>query len=244
MDAKKPNKLTKQQAKEYDELLSDIRRPKGRDYTNVSVTGRRRRGKSTLLALLVKRIHAKFNAAGRQRKILIVDLAPAKAFEDFQSFAAIKDLKRALALPIGHEDKWTDGIRKIKPHLGDMKEFVEVLVAYFRNGAIVWDEANQFLERNGGLPDWQLPIFSANGNMAIDNFICTHRLMDIPKAIRTHIESFIIFAVDDPFTSAKDLAAAAFPGPHQEFFDTIQRAKNSLFNEDSRIKHYEVFNVN
>jgi hypothetical protein len=237
-------KLTKEEQKRYEALLEPLKRPKGRDYTNVAIVGRRRRGKSTLQRILADSIHGQFKAANRERKILIVDLAPAGSFTDLPTFKTIRDLKKALIAPVGSAQRWTDGIWKIQPKLDEIKELTELLIKYFRNGLIFWDEANKFLERNGGLPDWQLPLFSTNGNLGIDNFICVHRLMDIPKSIRTHIERFIVFAVDDPFTKGKDLAANAFPGPHDEFFELIDRVRKESLNEDSKVKYYEIFYVN
>ena len=237
--------VTKKEIAEIKKLSNGLVRPIGRDYANVAIVGKRRRGKSTLARVHVERIYKGFQEAGRNRKILIVDQAPATAFKDIPAFVSVADLERNLRMRQDDGRKWLDGIRKMNQlPLTDFKQLFTVLTKYFRNGVIVWDEANQYLETQGSLPDWQMPLFTTNGNLAVDNYIMLHRLFDIPKSLRGHFDHYCSFATEDAITSPKDLAKNGFPGPHDKLFELITRVRDVVMAEESPIKYHEWFITN
>lgn len=237
--------ITKQERAEIKKLSNGLIRPLGRDYANTAIVGKRRRGKSTLARVHIEQIYRGFQKEKRNRKILVFDQAPASAFSDLPAFASIDELERNLKLKMTDANKWLDGIRKMNQMpIDDFKRLFGVLTKYFRNGVIVYDEANQYLETQGSLPDWQMPLFTTNGNLGIDNYILLHRLYDIPKSLRGHFDHYCYFATEDPINSSRDLAKNGFPGPHKEFYELIERVRLVKMAEESPIKYCEWFITN
>jgi hypothetical protein len=235
--------LTNEQIANIQEWLEKIEHwkdPNQRDAMNVAAVGMQAQGKSFTMSLEVKKIYQQCQENGIKRRILIylpnVD-------RNYQGYTEI-DAKGLIANSMMRDSdprKWKDGIRIFygKNH----KLNVETITTYFTNGTVVFEEANEWFNKQGSAPKWQLIPFSQNRHRGVDNIICLHKLMDIPATIREYFSGFYIFKTGDYPTSRQWFIDNGFKGDPQTFFDTWHRVYNHPIKSDQKDQYCEYFDA-
>lgn len=220
----------------------NVKKPKGRDPLNCIIAGNRRLGKSFLLATHAKRIVEEAWRVNKERKVLIVDIARSFWFKEFTTLT-LQSFERLLLLPDSHPEKWKHGVRVLMAESDNeyIESLMRLLHKHFRNSVIMFDEANSWIKVSGNMPDYQKVIFTQNGNMGTDVYLCVHRLADVHKSIRGHFDTICYFRTEDTYLSALELRKAGFPSNQEKLWAVIQRVNSRAYVATDMPKYHEWF---
>ncbi len=219
----------------------------GRNHKTFAVIGDKAQGKSHFLR---KFALSYYNSAkdcfdsgktNHQKRVLIHDPSEASAFSEFQTIT-IDEIQNGIRKN-GKRYKWVSGIRRIENDADayDDKLVMEVISAYFRNGLVIFDEATDWMD-NSRLKKWQKELFTKHRNKGLDLMYVFHNFMNIPRLIRPHIWTYVIFRTPEKPKNSKWFAQLLFPNP-EEFYRLwckVERAVHKPYNGTPQIQHYEV----
>ena len=206
---KTKNKLTFEQAKQ--KILGKNYKPSVRDYAVTLIVGSQGAGKSALMSELAT------GFAKRRDKVLVLDVAGARGFASFRTFS-LEQFQADAALPIGHKNKWSMGVRKIRVTIENQEDILMAVADYFDKGMLFIDELAQTHGRSGDITEWGAKIFLQCRNRKVDVIVAVHKFKDIHTSYRGHVKAVIMFNTPEKPESAKYFKDLGFEPDCEELY--------------------------
>lgn len=219
-----------------------------RDFMTCGIFGHKAQGKTTWVAEeFVKPYYEAIKAeklAGlrkEERRVLIYDPSgEGWAYRQFEEIT-VEELEHGKLLPqTGMKHHWRTGIRVIRENLDD-ETVLRVIRNNVRNALVVLDECPDWM--NSTKPKkWQQELIRKHRNYGIDLVLIFHGFMDVPKSLRPHIWTWVIFRTPDFWRHWRDLEEKGFPNS-RELYECWKDVEKSIHDPSKKMQYHRIYEV-
>ncbi len=194
-----------------------------RDFAVTGIFGVQGAGKSDLIRELA------LGLDDSKVKILIIDPAGARGFEDFKAITFEEYKSNCEKYSSKHPKRWKSGILRMPMAIGDINEALIYIAEKFKNGILFLDEGNSLISRAGTISEWQSKMFRQCRNRCVDVYFAVHSFKDVKEAVRGHIKSMFLFRTPDQIDSPKFFSDLGYDGDHTELYNLSMQSRKRTY---------------